>query len=101
MTIAHAHQRGQRRIWGSASGNFDDVVETIGCADFEMAGALHGAQRQEVELMRCQKQIMGVQHTSDLRASATFKLVFSCRAEPGSDSGEHSMRGRHSAARER
>jgi hypothetical protein len=101
MTIAHAHQRGQRRIWGGASGNFDDVVETIGCANFEMAGALHAAQREEVELMRCQKNIMGVRLPSDQRASATFKLVFSRRAEPGSDSGEHSMRGQHSAARER
>ncbi len=53
---ALSHEGGQRWVCGSTGRNLDDVVEAIGLADFEVAGALETSEREKFGLFGCDKE---------------------------------------------
>ena len=50
---ARAYQRGQRRVCRGAGGDFDDIVEAIRVADFEVAGGVETGEREQLSLFGC------------------------------------------------
>lgn len=51
--MASAHQRGQRRVGRRARGDFDDIVEAIGVADFQVADGVETSEREQLSLFGC------------------------------------------------
>jgi hypothetical protein len=51
--LARAYQRGQRRVCRGAGGDFDDIVEAIRVADFEVAGGVETGEREQLSLFGC------------------------------------------------
>jgi hypothetical protein len=51
--MASAYQRGQRRVCRRARGDFDDIVEAIGVADFQVADGVETSEREKLSLFGC------------------------------------------------